>query len=667
MLKTLIDQASDRESPAGYQMRRIVLALLAGLGLAAPHAACAEPCPAAKYSAVFTAPPGCNPPLDSQGESCNIDNPLLGNGDIGVAIAGKPEFQRLFLGKTDFYLLSLNEGQYRGNKGFGTLDIAIPALTGASYRVEQKLDVPETTSTFAGTNATVTMQTWTPYGSPLVVVEMNTDKPVDVAVKLNRILGEGQVSTAGKTDGVWWVEGGYAEEQADIPVMIACAMALRGAEADTFTLMPGKPVTVVLSLRSSFDSPQHYAEEARNFARTAKLATARAKHAAFWSDFWAKSSVEVGDPVIERQYYLSFYALACCTGNREFPPGIWGPWVLTSKAGWLGSSHYNYNFEAAFWHLYSGNRVAQTEGYDAPPLALMEKCREYALKFQKCRGVYFPVFSGPKGQLWGGEAGEWVFFGQVMTAALDMSRELGVDTDRREKWQDIHDHLSPFSTQTMNGKKVFRYTEKGTAWWADNTLGIQHIYPANGIGLGSDPELLQVARNTIDVMQRWFDGNGSSTFFPAAARVGCDPAVLLGKLHDYSSRASANGRLWYGGGGLENNSTVPNTIHEMLLQSHEGVLRFFPVWPQDKPARFANLRAYGAFLVSAALQDSTVADVKILSEKGLPCTVQNPWAGKRIQIIRNGKRAEILGETKQGDRFTFLTAPNEIIEMQPVM
>jgi len=733
---------------------RVISVLLLSLGLAALKADCAEPCPASKYTAVFTAPPGCNPPLNSQGESANIDNPLLGNGDLSVALAGKPEFQRLFLGKTDFYLLTLNEGKSRGCKGFGTLDIAIPALTGASYRVEQTLDVPEATSTFSGTNGTVTMKTWTPYGSPLVVVEMKTDKPVEVTLKLNRIVGADQVSTAGKTDGVWWIEGGYTKEQADIPVMITCAMAVRGAKADTFTLMPGKPVTVVLSLRSSFDSPQH-AEEARKFARSARLGRARAKHEAFWREYWSKSSIEVGDPLIERQYYLSYYALACCTGNREFPPGIWGPWVLTSKAGWAGSYHYNYNYEAAFWHLYSGNRVAQTDGYESPPLALMEKCREYAKKFLKCRGVYFPVYSGPKGQLWGGEAGEWVFFGQksdaayvvvniamrwgmtrdvaygkrvyplvlataefwedylkfeptspssgapspdglrrpsgdryvicndsihegsgpdtnsivslglvrnVMNVALDMSRELGVDADRREKWQDIRDHLSPFATQTRNGKTVFRYTEKGTAWWPDNTLGIQHIYPANGIGLGSDPELIQVARNTIDVMQRWFDGNGSSTFFPAAARVGYDPTMLLGKLHEYSGRASANGRMWCGGGGLENNSTVPNTLNEMLLQSHEGILRLFPVWPKDKPARFTNLRAYGVFLVSAELKDGVVAGVKIVSEKGRPCVVQNPWADRKVRVTRNGSAKEVL----VGGELSFTTQPGEVITLAPV-
>ena len=54
----------------------------------------------------------------------------------------------------------------------------------------------------------------------------------------------------------------------------------------------------------------------------------------------------------------------------------------------------------------------------------------------------------------------------------------------------------------------------------DNTLGLQHVYPAGQIGLASDQELRQVAWNTVDVMRRWLDFNGTNSFYPAAVRVG---------------------------------------------------------------------------------------------------------------------------------------------------
>ena len=37
----------------------------------------------------------------------------------------------------------------------------------------------------------------------------------------------------------------------------------------------------------------------------------------------------------------------------------------------------------------------------------------------------------------------------VMNLALDMSKELGADGERREKWTHIRDHLAPFPTCTV--------------------------------------------------------------------------------------------------------------------------------------------------------------------------------------------------------------------------
>ena len=81
----------------------------------------------------------------------------------------------------------------------------------------------------------------------------------------------------------------------------------------------------------------------------------------------------------------------------------------------------------------------------------------------------------------------------------------------------------------------------------------------------------------------------------------------------------------------------------------------FPCWPREMDARFGTLRARGAFLVSAELKGGTVANVKIVSEKGRDCTVQNPWLGRAVRVSRNGEPAE----TVQGERFTLKTAVNE--------
>ena len=108
---------------------------------------------------------------------------------------------------------------------------------------------------------------------------------------------------------------------------------------------------------------------------------------------------------------------------------------------------------------------------------------------------------------------------------------------------------------------------------------------------------------------------------------------------------------------------VPNTVQEMMLQSHENVLRFFRCWPKkmEPNASFRDLWAHGAFRCSAVLKDGVVADVRIVSEKGRDCTVENPWPGKPVTLARNGQNSATL----TGARFTFKTTPGETIELRP--
>lgn len=249
----------------------------------------------------------------------------------------------------------------------------------------------------------------------------------------------------------------------------------------------------------------------------------------------------------------------------------------------------------------------------------------------------------------------------VMKTAIDMSSELGLDNVRHAKWQHIIDHLSGYSYQKKKGKKVFRYTEEGTAWWGDNTLGIQHIYPAGQIGMDSDPEILKVAHNTIDVMQRWLDNNGSNSFFPAAVRIGYDPHAILDHLNSYVDHTYSNGFQLDNPHGIENMSTVPNTINEMLLQSHEGILKLFPVWPREKTASFHQLRTHGAFLVSSKLQEEKVEFVKIVSEKGKKCILKNPW-DSNVLLIRNKTKKEIV----TGEILSIPTSIGESIELYAI-
>ena len=244
---------------------------------------------------------------------------------------------------------------------------------------------------------------------------------------------------------------------------------------------------------------------------------------------------------------------------------------------------------------------------------------------------------------------------------LDLSALLKVDENRQAKWEDILNKLSSFPVQTRNGRKVFRYTEEGVDWWPDNGLGIQQIYPANAITLDSSNELLTVSRNTIDEMQRWEDMNTSNSFFMAAIRVGYDSNVIMSELHKYALHTYPNGFQLNNPHGIENSCVVANALDEMLCMSVGNIIRLFRVFPKNQNAGFKNIRTWGAFLVSAKLKDGMISDVKIKSEKGKPCTIINPWPGKKVVLIRNGKKAETI----DGSRLSFKTSISEMITIKP--
>ena len=216
---------------------------------------------------------------------------------------------------------------------------------------------------------------------------------------------------------------------------------------------------------------------------------------------------------------------------------------------------------------------------------------------------------------------------------IDISVELGTDENRREKWKDILENLHDFPTYRRKLKKVFRYTTNGTAWNTTNTLCIQHIYPCGQIGLDSDRKLFKTATNTFFSNNRWYDGNGGCSYYPCAARLGINPKLILKKLKKYYEKFQLpNMLVLQGGGCLENSSIASATLNEMVLQSYEGKIRIFPDWDMDIDCSFENLRADGAFLVSASVSGGKIGVIKIESEKGRTLKLVNPFENAKIKI-----------------------------------
>ena len=244
----------------------------------------------------------------------------------------------------------------------------------------------------------------------------------------------------------------------------------------------------------------------------------------------------------------------------------------------------------------------------------------------------------------------------LFKAVYDMAKELGLNKEKYALWEDINKNLADFPTFIMKGKKCFRYSTFGIRWRDDNTVGLQHIYPASQIGFSSGEKLLKIARNSYFINDRRLDDNGSNSYLPAGARIGVDPDfVIEGIRMNIREFALPNKLFRHHGGGIEHLTMVPATVNEMLMQSYERIIRLFPCWNKKMNASFENLRADGAFLVSASLENGNVTSLKIKSLRGRDCKVECDGINS---VIRESDKKEIPFR-KDGNTVSFTTEADE--------
>jgi hypothetical protein len=227
--------------------------------------------------------------------------------------------------------------------------------------------------------------------------------------------------------------------------------------------------------------------------------------------------------------------------------------------------------------------------------------------------------------------------------AIRASEILNVDADLRPKWKEISDNLLPVppapqpgeyydictpvsdDTALFNSLKA-SYTGLGSRRGGDGgNLGILSREPVIAANLGMSEIIKTVVPGQMH--------SNPETNPPAGGR----------------SRGQLRNRMVVGEGPgtieFEHLGNASHGLQNALLQSvppsveKEPVNTVFPAWPKGWDAQFT-LAARGAFLISASMQSDQIEFVEILSEKGGPCILQNPWPDGDATVYRNGQTAE---------------------------
>jgi alpha-L-fucosidase 2 len=346
---------------------------------------------AQQYTGVWTSPPTT---LTGGG---TVDAPLLGNGDIGVAVGGSIEDQTMYVGKNDFF-----SGSSHAIKPLGRIVIKAAGWTGSSYHVVQDIAHAEVRGTYTLGGQTLSTTSWVDANSGRFVTSFKLTGGGVQRIGITLQNGSGgtpSVSTTGRDLDADVVAdtGSGSDPHARMAARTIGATQSVSGNTITLTVRPGTTSTLVTGIVSSADTPS-WRSRADSLVGTLlqpDVDRRNAAHRSWWQAYWSRSYVEIPDKAVEKSWYGSLYLLACASRPGKTAPGLWGNWIIGDML-WNGDFHTNYNYEAPFYAALSTNHIPQMAAYDQPVLDWQSAGQALAAQ-NGFTGVLYPVGLSPNG------------------------------------------------------------------------------------------------------------------------------------------------------------------------------------------------------------------------------------------------------------------------------
>lgn len=260
------------------------------------------------------------------------------------------------------------------------------------------------------------------------------------------------------------------------------------------------------------------------------------------------------------------------------------------------------------------------------------------------RMVSSPTYSPEHGPATIGNTYEQSLIEQLFIDFLKASAELNTDPELAGKVREILPMLKPYHIgKTGLLKEWYEEDEPDfdRSKVQKNHRHISHLmglYPGKQIN-HSRPELMKAAIATMN------DRGDESTGWARAykinlwARTGDGNRtykLLRGLLESCTFQ-----NLWdfHPPFQIDGNFGASAGIAEMLIQSHEGLIRLLPAAPEDwRSGSFTGLCARGGFVIDASWENGAVNHVRIMPKLGGKCVLEIPTnSGKRIISLETEK------------------------------
>ena len=160
----------------------------------------------------------------------SVDAPLLGNGYMGVAMSGSPERLAFYLNRNDFWrLVSAHDESFPAIAG--RLELAVPALEGASYEVEQHLWDATTLGRFSKDGVSASLEAYVAATEDILVLRITNEGGESLSGRARLLLPDPspfpEKREEGVTpEGIQFIYRGFADS-VEIPAASASALLKR--------------------------------------------------------------------------------------------------------------------------------------------------------------------------------------------------------------------------------------------------------------------------------------------------------------------------------------------------------------------------------------------------------------------------------------------------------
>ncbi|HVK05776.1 MAG TPA: hypothetical protein VM490_20060 [Armatimonadaceae bacterium] len=228
---------------------------------------------------------------------------------------------------------------------------------------------------------------------------------------------------------------------------------------------------------------------------------------------------------------------------------------------------------------------------------------------------------------------------------LAVAGRLGIDDPEAPRWLAIDHRLTPYPSDESQGYLIGRGVP----------LERPDVYPAHLLMIHplrltstERPEERALAERSLD---HWLGLDGASHGY--ACTGGAAVASILGRreqaaslLNEFIDRHVLPNTMYLEGGHLEAGPVLDaplagaNALQEMLLRAEpDGSFRVFPAVPDSwRDSVFHEMRAPGAFLVSARRSSGRTEFVRVRSLAGESCRVRADFHGPVEATFQNGRR-----------------------------